>query len=55
MYEKVREAALGLYRKGLIRFDQTSEALFPLDMGRVASNYYINVDTMSYFMASLKP
>lgn len=24
-------------------------------MGRVASNYYINVETMSYFMANLKP
>jgi replicative superfamily II helicase len=26
-----------------------------LDMGRVASNYYINVETMSYLMANLKP
>ena len=24
-------------------------------MGRIASNYYINVDTMSYFMENLKP
>jgi len=24
-------------------------------MGRIASNYYINTETMSYFMANLKP
>lgn len=24
-------------------------------MGRIASNYYINCDTMSYFMANLNP
>ena len=24
-------------------------------MGRIASNYYINVETMSYFMANLRP
>lgn len=24
-------------------------------MGRIASNYYINCETMSYFMENLKP
>jgi len=39
----------------LIRYNEQSDAVFPTDMGRIASNYYINVDTMSYFMENLKP
>ena len=39
----------------LIRYNEQSEAVYPTDMGRIASNYYINVETMSYFMENLKP
>mmetsp|Transcript_12631 Transcript_12631/g.19647 ORF Transcript_12631/g.19647 Transcript_12631/m.19647 type:complete len:214 (+) Transcript_12631:747-1388(+) len=39
----------------LIRYNTQTEGLFATDMGRIASNYYINCETMSYFMANLKP
>lgn len=38
----------------LIRFNRQSEHVFSTDMGRIASNYYINCKTMSYFMINLK-
>ena len=55
LLEKVTEAAQALDRKHLIRYNQTTEGFFSTDMGRIASNYYINVETMSYFMANLQP
>jgi replicative superfamily II helicase len=39
----------------LIRFNEHTESVYSTDMGRIASNYYINVETMSYFMENLKP
>ena len=38
----------------LIRYNEQNETVYPTDMGRIASNYYINVGTMSYFMENLK-
>ena len=54
MVEKVTEVVNGLNRAHLIRYNRNTEAVFSTDMGRIASNYYINVETMSYFMANLK-
>lgn len=39
----------------LIRYNEQTDAVYSTDMGRIASNYYINCDTMSYFMANLNP
>ena len=39
----------------LIRYNEQTESVYPTDMGRIASNYYIDCDTMSGFMANLKP
>jgi len=39
----------------LIRYNEQNETVYPTDMGRIASNYYINAKTMSYFMENLKP
>lgn len=39
----------------LIRYNEQTESVYPTDMGRIASNYYIDADTMSYFMQNLKP
>ena len=38
----------------LIRYNTQTEGVFATDMGRIACNYYINCQTMSYFMANLK-
>ena len=38
----------------LIRYNEQTESVYPTDMGRIASNYYINCETMSYFMENLK-
>jgi replicative superfamily II helicase len=39
----------------LIRYNEQNEAVYSTDMGRIASNYYVNVETMSYFMENLRP
>ena len=52
---KVTEVVEGLNRAHLIRYNRGTEAVFSTDMGRIASNYYINVETMSYFMSNLRP
>ena len=55
LLEQVTESVKKLNRMQLIRYNEQNEAVYPTDMGRIASNYYINVDTMSYFMENLKP
>jgi len=44
-----------LNRARLIRFNRDTEQVYSTDMGRIASNYYINTETMSYFMDRIKP
>ena len=39
----------------LIRYNENTSNTYSTEMGRVASNYYINVETMSYFMENLRP
>lgn len=39
----------------LIRYNEQNETVHATDMGRIASNYYISPNTMSYFMENLKP
>ena len=55
LLNKVTEAAEKLNRARLIRYNKSSEQVYSTDMGRIASNYYIDVETMSYFMANLRP
>ena len=54
MVEKMTEVVNGLNRAHLIRYNRNTESVFSTDMGRIASNYYINVETMTYLMANLK-
>jgi replicative superfamily II helicase len=49
------EAVKRLSSMSLIRYNEATGNVFATDMGRIASNYYINVETMSYFMENLKP
>ena len=55
LLEKVTEVVESLNRARLIRFNRSNETVYATDMGRIASNYYINVETMSYFMSNLRP
>lgn len=55
LYDKVTEAVKRLNRMQLIRYNEQTETVYATDMGRIASNYYIDVETMSYFMENLKP
>lgn len=55
LLEKVTESVKRLNRMQLIRYNEQNESVYPTDMGRIASNYYINVETMSYFMENLRP
>ena len=43
-----------LNRARLIRYNRETEQVYSTDMGRIASNYYINTETMAYFMSHLK-
>lgn len=44
-----------LNRARLIRFNRETEQVYATDMGRIASNYYIKTETMSYFMDKIRP
>ena len=55
LLNKVTEVIEQLNRARLIRYNRETEQVYSTDMGRIASNYYINTETMSYFMANLKP
>lgn len=52
---KVTSVIEDLNRARLIRFNRETEQVYSTDMGRIASNYYINSETMSTFMSSMKP
>jgi activating signal cointegrator complex subunit 3 len=52
LLEKVTECVENLNRMRLIRYNRNTESVNSTDMGRVASNYYINCETMGYFMAN---
>ena len=55
LLKKVTDVIEQLNRARLIRYNRDTEQVYSTDMGRIASNYYINTETMSYFMAHLKP
>lgn len=55
LLKKIHDVVDSLNQAHLIRFNRDTEQVYSTDMGRIASNYYINVETMSYFMANLKP
>lgn len=52
LLEKMTECVENLNRMRLIRYNRNTEGVNSTDMGRVASNYYINCETMGYFMAN---
>jgi activating signal cointegrator complex subunit 3 len=54
LLEKITECVKKLNRARLIRYNQSTEQVYSTDMGRIASNYYINTETMASFMANLK-
>lgn len=54
LLDKVTQSVERLNRMQLIRYNTQTEGVFATDMGRIACNYYINCETMSYFMANLK-
>lgn len=53
LLDKVTDCVKRLNRMQLIRYNTQTEGVFPTDMGRIACNYYIDCQTMSYFMANL--
>jgi activating signal cointegrator complex subunit 3 len=55
MYNIIMERVQNLNRMRLIRYNANGEQVNSTDMGRVASNYYINCETMGYFMANCLP
>jgi activating signal cointegrator complex subunit 3 len=55
LLNKIQSCVENLNRMRLIRYNQNTDAVYSTDMGRVASNYYINCETMGYFMGNLLP
>ena len=53
--EIIREAARKLDRAKMIRFDERTGYLFPTDLGRTSSQFYIKYDTIEVFNELLKP
>jgi replicative superfamily II helicase len=53
LLNRVTQTIEKLNRMQLIRFNTQTEGVFATDMGRIACNYYIKPQTMSYFMANL--
>jgi activating signal cointegrator complex subunit 3 len=53
--ELIRVAARTLDKCKMIRFDERLGALYPTDLGRVASHYYIQYGTIETFNRMLKP
>ncbi|CAG7718213.1 unnamed protein product, partial [Allacma fusca] len=46
--------AVKLDKSGLIRYDRTSGAFQPLELGRIASHYYITCETIHTYNQLLK-
>jgi len=44
----IHTAAHKLDKSGLVRYDRTSGAFMPTELGRIASHYYITSDTVSF-------
>lgn len=55
LLDKITKSVEKLNRMQLIRYNIQTEGVFPTDMGRIACNYYINCQTMSYFMSNFQP
>ena len=47
--EIIIDAAKRLDKAKMIRFDETNEYLFPTDLGRTASHFYVKYDTVEIF------
>lgn len=53
--EIIREAARKLDRAKMIRFDERTGYLFPTDLGRTSSQFYVKYDTIEVFNELLRP
>ena len=53
--EIIREAGRKLDKAKMIRFDERTGYLFPTDLGRTSSQFYIKYDTIEIFNELLKP
>lgn len=53
--EIAKDAARKLDKAKMIRFDERTGYLFPTDLGRTASQFYIKYDTVEIFNEFLKP
>ena len=53
--EIIREAARKLDKAKMIRFDERTDYLFPTDLGRTSSQFYVKYDTIEIFNELLKP
>ena len=53
--EIIQETARKLDKTKMIRFDERTGYLFPTDLGRTASQFYIKYDTIQVFNELLKP
>ena len=53
--EIIRESARKLDKAKMIRFDERTGYLFPTDLGRTASQFYIKYDTIEVFNELLRP
>ncbi|KAK8810576.1 hypothetical protein WA158_007151 [Blastocystis sp. Blastoise] len=51
----IRDAAHQLDECHMIRYDDDTSVMFPTDLGRVASHYYLSYDTIQTFNELLKP
>lgn len=54
LLNKVTEVCQKLHKYRLIVYHQNSEQLSSTDMGRIASNYYIDVSTLNQFLKNIK-
>ena len=53
--EIIQETARKLDKAKMIRFDERTGYLFPTDLGRTASQFYIKYDTIEVFNELLRP
>lgn len=51
----IHTAAVKLDKCSLIRYERTSGAFVPTELGRISSHYYITSDTMQTYNQLLKP
>ena len=54
LFDFVERTARLLHKYKLVKYFEGHEQLSTTDMGRIASNYYVNAKTMNYFINEIK-